>query len=854
MKRFVGLFLLFFTAALFTKAAPLPVFIGSTTDYLSNSGPAIILVLSNRVVVTHLRGNRMVTYEGDVRVMGNLSASNGITISNLVGSGSFLAINPSGVLYRTNAAGGGGGDVTQEQLLSVSNAVQSYDVKTVANGNLGQLPDELNAGTYNGVAMVNGDRILLFGTGTGEDGIYVIGPTPTTNAPEYIASPPRVVRVTQGNYVGSTFWTTDYGTHLQDGFVVTATALSLPVNGPALVIGTTNIVQTLHNLYLSIANSSNSVAQRQGGQGLLSNLVAGVAQILTNQSLKATSQPLQVMNAAGTVLISVPHNSTALDFPQGLTAASAIVDGRDVIAEIDALLTALIETNGLIRTNGLFVGPTTHGSTTNIAEDLGLGHNLDHWYLSTGLGPFNRRYLFENDDPIFTETLNTTVGAFTYGLTDETIAQPILSYDSTSQEWASWGTHWFMTNHLTVYGDLSVTGSVFGLAFLANSGGPGYLYLQGTNSGAFLLNLAPLAFGTNEFRMDIRNPAADQYLAFHSVTTHGPTNIIVTTNRTLSAGGGTLTGSGTANRVAYWSGASSLTSDAGLTYDSGTDTLTAGSYSGATFNYTGNGSIGGNLDLSGILNISFPASAPGQEVFTYHEDSSLLFVLKTGGSMELAGGLTLAQQSPSTLLGLNSSKNVTNVTISGGGASYSGDTLTVTRVGVFRTLYVDAGAMVARTTAGAAANTEELPTNDVMVDQFLFDDTTSEGVQFKVAMPDEWNLGIVKVKFYWSTDSATTSHTVVWGIRGRAASNDDAMDGTWGTQVTVSDDVLAADDMHITAATSSITVGGSPALADMIWFEVVRLPADAADDHVGDARLLGVAIQYQESTTEPSAW
>ncbi len=169
----------------------------------------------------------------------------------------------------------------------------------------------------------------------------------------------------------------------------------------------------------------------------------------------------------------------------------------------------------------------------------------------------------------------------------------------------------------------------------------------------------------------------------------------------------------------------------------------------------------------------------------------------------------------------------------------------------YRTVWVDAGAMVSRTTAGAASGTEELASNDIMSDYFAFDDTTAEAVQFWIAMPDEWDRGTVKVKVYWYSASATTSHTAVWGVKARAVSNDDALDGTWGSEVEVSDDVIAAGDLHVTAATGAITVGGTPALGDLIGFEVDQDATEA--DHVGDVKLRGIMLQFQE-TTAPAIW
>ena len=178
-----------------------------------------------------------------------------------------------------------------------------------------------------------------------------------------------------------------------------------------------------------------------------------------------------------------------------------------------------------------------------------------------------------------------------------------------------------------------------------------------------------------------------------------------------------------------------------------------------------------------------------------------------------------------------------------------------TRTGVYRTLYIDAGAMVPRTTNGAAAATEEYATNDIMSDHLLFDGAAEEGAQFRLMLPDEWDLGTVKAKFFWDAASgASASDGVTWGIAAQALSNDDAIDNAFGSSVDTDDTVIAVGDLHVSAASSAITISGTPALGDMILFEVTRVVGDANDDMTEDAKLLGVAIQYQESSTEPSAW
>ena len=171
-------------------------------------------------------------------------------------------------------------------------------------------------------------------------------------------------------------------------------------------------------------------------------------------------------------------------------------------------------------------------------------------------------------------------------------------------------------------------------------------------------------------------------------------------------------------------------------------------------------------------------------------------------------------------------------------------------VGVYRDIYIDAAAMVPRTTNGAEALTKEFATNDIMIDYLAFDQATEEGAQFKMMMPDEWDRSTIKLKVFWDA-AATASGTVIWGVKAGALSNDDAIDAALGTQVTVTDTLLAVGDMHISPATAAVTVGGTPALEDMIIFQIV---ATTGGTIAVDQFLMGISIQYKESTTTPVIW
>ena len=181
-------------------------------------------------------------------------------------------------------------------------------------------------------------------------------------------------------------------------------------------------------------------------------------------------------------------------------------------------------------------------------------------------------------------------------------------------------------------------------------------------------------------------------------------------------------------------------------------------------------------------------------------------------------------------------------------AEVIGDTTTTTRH-----TYVDAAAMVARTTNGATSATEELATNDVMSDHFLFDSATEEGVQFRYAMPQDYVGGAVNVILFWDAASgASAADGVTWGISMQAFQNDDALDNAFGSSIDTDDTVIAVGDLHEGPTSADVTISGSPTAGDIVWGEITRVVGDANDDMTEDAKLLGALIQYDAATYRDS--
>jgi len=156
-------------------------------------------------------------------------------------------------------------------------------------------------------------------------------------------------------------------------------------------------------------------------------------------------------------------------------------------------------------------------------------------------------------------------------------------------------------------------------------------------------------------------------------------------------------------------------------------------------------------------------------------------------------------------------------------------------------LFVPASAMWPRVTNGCAdLSKTEMVTSLVNIQTLDFDPDTQTYAQFGISLPTNWNNGTVTAKIYWM--AATGSGDVKWQIKGGAYSDNDLFTTALGTAQSVTDTLLAASKLQITAATSAITLAGSPADSDMLFFEISRVAADGADTLTSNAKLIGVVI------------
>lgn len=133
-----------------------------------------------------------------------------------------------------------------------------------------------------------------------------------------------------------------------------------------------------------------------------------------------------------------------------------------------------------------------------------------------------------------------------------------------------------------------------------------------------------------------------------------------------------------------------------------------------------------------------------------------------------------------------------------------------------------------------------------------FDATTQEYAQFAVPMPKKWNKSTITAAFLWSHAATTTNFGVAWSLQAVAVSNDDPIAAAFGTAVVVTDTGGTTDDLYRTAETAAITVAGTPADEDTVFFRVSRVVSDGADTMAIDARLHAVVL-YITTNAETDA-
>jgi len=157
--------------------------------------------------------------------------------------------------------------------------------------------------------------------------------------------------------------------------------------------------------------------------------------------------------------------------------------------------------------------------------------------------------------------------------------------------------------------------------------------------------------------------------------------------------------------------------------------------------------------------------------------------------------------------------------------------------------WIPAGAWGTVTTNGAEFAELELTTNDIMLQTFNFDTTTSEKIQFWWHPPSSWNAGTLTFQTYWT--AASGSGTVIFTLAGHSYADSDAIDAAiGGTSATTTDTLITANDMHISPESSAVTINGATKNEPIL----LQISRDISDTLGVDAKLVGVKIFWTTDT------
>ena len=163
-----------------------------------------------------------------------------------------------------------------------------------------------------------------------------------------------------------------------------------------------------------------------------------------------------------------------------------------------------------------------------------------------------------------------------------------------------------------------------------------------------------------------------------------------------------------------------------------------------------------------------------------------------------------------------------------------------------QTIWVPATAMYATTTNGCAdIDQTELTAGQPELKTLDFDPSTDENAQFTIAFPKAWDPSqLIMYQVFWTANSTNTGDCI-WNLKGVGIADNDAIDTAFGTAVAITDAHSGtANDLNVTAQSGSVTIAGSPAADEDVFFNISRDANNGSDTFTGDAKLLGIKIFF----------
>ncbi len=161
-----------------------------------------------------------------------------------------------------------------------------------------------------------------------------------------------------------------------------------------------------------------------------------------------------------------------------------------------------------------------------------------------------------------------------------------------------------------------------------------------------------------------------------------------------------------------------------------------------------------------------------------------------------------------------------------------------------RSICLTAADFTPRTTSGAAPGLVEISANKRMVRSLDFDANTAEYAQVCLPMPKSWNEGTFTARLIWQPSSGATGN-VRWAVRAACVDyydGTDKLDSAWGTPVARVDPTSGVSTATCYTDITVVTPSGTPADNALLFVEIFRDAADAADTYAADAKLVAAYV------------
>jgi hypothetical protein len=212
----------------------------------------------------------------------------------------------------------------------------------------------------------------------------------------------------------------------------------------------------------------------------------------------------------------------------------------------------------------------------------------------------------------------------------------------------------------------------------------------------------------------------------------------------------------------------------------------------------------------------------------------------TGGATDLVLNTNSGTSSGSITITDGADGNI-NIAPNGTGVVQAGGS--AVKVAGKETIWVPAVAMYPNSTNGCADLAQVELANGPEIKTLDFDKDADEFAQFAVAFPKSWNEGTVTFQAFFTADTTNTG-TTAWGLSGVAISDDDSCNTAFGTQVVATAKAMSgtANDLAVAAESGAVTIAGSPAAGDEVFFQISR--DVSADSLTADAKLLGIKLFF----------